>query len=449
MNLSVMTRGLVLFCIMTVSAKAGFLNPTTFKLDNGLKVVVIEDHRSPTVDVYVAIGVGSADEVSGKSGVAHFLEHMMFKGVPGESESGFNEKINSHGGEANAFTSYDSTVYIETMPKEHLEVALDLEARRLRALTITDDQVERERKVILEELSFRIDGNHNQMAYQAMMSKLLTQHPYRRSIGGYIHEVKSLSSQDILDFHKTWYSPGNVTLVLSGDITPDEARRVAAKHLSSLPPRNVPSRIRLSEPPSTDNTQVHLAFQDKRIKQPQLCYQHVLPPVSDDKAKELEAMSMLPKLLSAPNKGALWKDLVERQKIATDISLTIDSRKDLTLVELSVAPSANVSLANLENAVGAAVKEVMDHLDRVVTEEAVKQIIRQETWGQIYAKDSLQMLAHIYAMQLASGFSLERLEASLEVLQSVKAQDVRTAAQQVFGKRFLLTTYILPQEEKQ
>ncbi len=434
---------------LAFSVQAGFLNPSTFTLDNGLKVVVIEDHRTPVVDILMAVCVGSADENPGKTGVAHFLEHMMFKGVPGESETGFFDKIAAHGGEANAFTSYDSTVYVETIPKEHLDVALALEAKRFQSIKINEDLVERERKVILEELSMRVDGNHNQLAYQTMMSKLLTQHPYRQSIGGYVHEVKTLSVQDILAFHKTWYAPNNVILVLSGDITPVEAKRVVSQHFSSIKPHAVPKRKRLSEPEATDNiTQVRLAFYDKRVKQPSLSYQKVLPCFSDDRLKELAAMIFLPRLLCEYNKGFLWKELVEKQKIATNVSLNIDNRKDLAFVELHIDPSPKVTLNQLEVAVEAAVKNAFDRIHEIATPQVVAQIIHQETISNIYAKDNLTGLAHHYAMQLAAGFSLSRLESFIEVIQTVRSADMIKAMQNIFGSQFTLITHIVPQEKK-
>jgi zinc protease len=434
------------WCVLAFPASAGFLNPKTYTLKNGLKVVVVEDHRAPFVDVAVAIGVGSADEMPGKSGLAHFTEHMMFKGVPGAKEGDFNAAIEARGGSFEAFTSLESTVYAETMPKEHIEVALDWEARRLAALDITDDQMERERKVILDELSMRVDGNHHQLAYQNMMSKLLTQHPYRRSVGGYTHEVKTLFRQDVLDFHGKWYVPGNVTLMFSGDIAPEKARDLAEKYFGKIPPREIPQRVRPMEPEPAGETQVRLSFKDKRLKQPSLSYRRVLPAFDDGQLKESEAMSLLPKFLCAPNKGFLWKDLVEKQKIATHMWLHISCLKDYTLVELHVTPSSGIALADLESAVNKSVKEAMDHIYEFASEKTVSRAVTQELAGLVYAKDNLTALASLFATAMASGHSLERIDGGVEALKAVRSKDVIQAAKIIFDTPFYLITQMLPQE---
>ena len=442
-----MLPSIVCLFTMALPGWAGFLNPDTFSLGNGLKVVVLKDHRSPMVDVFVAYHVGSADEVQGKSGLAHFLEHLMFKGVPGETETGFPDKIQGAGGKLNAHTSLEFTVYYETMPKEQVELALSLEAKRMGGLKLTENQVERERKVVLEELSMRVDGNHNAMASQSMLSKLLIQHPYRRPVIGYAHEVKELTLQDIYDFHDRWYAPNNATLVLSGDITEAEARVLVEKHFGPLALRQVPSRVRVREPEATGQSQVRLSFRDKRVKQPELSYLMRLPPFSDDQLREREAYNILENLLSTPNKGALWKALVEEQKVATQVKFSVDSSlKEMTLVELIVTPSPQVSLEKLEEAVAASIKKSMENINTIANEKAVEQVVNQTLTSLIYAKDNMTNMAGLYANYLAADFSLARLEAGPEALKNLRAPEVVKAAKAIFSGPFTLVTHILPQE---
>ena len=246
-----------------------FADVSTFRLDNGMDVVVIPDHRAPVVTHMVWYRVGAADEPPGKSGIAHFLEHLMFKGTSKIPAGDFSKIIRQHGGEDNAFTSSDYTAYFQRIAKEQLPMVMEMEADRMANLKLTAQDVETERDVILEERRSRIDNEPAARLMEQMDAALFLNHPYHKPVIGWMNEMEKLSRQDALDFYKRFYTPANAILVVAGDTTPEEVRKLAQTHFGKLQNTAEPGpRERLKEPTPEALRQVIL--RDAKVPDPRL-----------------------------------------------------------------------------------------------------------------------------------------------------------------------------------
>ncbi|MEX0759764.1 MAG: pitrilysin family protein, partial [Tistlia sp.] len=229
-------------------AGAQVFEPTIFELDNGLQVVVVANSRAPVVTQMIWYKVGSADEPRGKSGIAHFLEHLMFKGTDSRAPGEFSDIVARHGGRENAFTSYDYTGYYQTVARDRLALMMELEADRMANLALTDAVVLPEREVILEERRQRIDNTPASQLQEMARGSLWLHHPYGTPIIGWESEMSALDTQDALDFYESWYAPNNAVLIVAGDVDPEAVRALAEEHYGPIPRKEVPPRRRVEEP---------------------------------------------------------------------------------------------------------------------------------------------------------------------------------------------------------
>ncbi|MEO1422615.1 MAG: pitrilysin family protein, partial [Pseudomonadota bacterium] len=225
-------------------------NVSSFTLENGLQVVVIEDDRAPVVTNMVWYKVGSADDPRGKSGIAHYLEHLMFKGTDELAPGEFSEIVAANGGQGNAFTSYDFTGYFQRIASDRLETVIRMEADRMRDLVISQDDWLAERAVVLEERASRVENSPSALLGEQRTAALYLHHPYAVPIIGWRHELEALTREDALEFYERFYAPNNAILVVAGDTTREEVRRLAETHFGPLDPSvDLPDRERVSEPP--------------------------------------------------------------------------------------------------------------------------------------------------------------------------------------------------------
>ncbi|MBM3570646.1 MAG: insulinase family protein, partial [Alphaproteobacteria bacterium] len=242
------------------------LPATEFRLANGLTVVTVEDRRAPVVTQILVYRVGAADEPPGKSGIAHFLEHLMFKGTASVPEGGFSKEVARRGGRENAFTSSDYTGYHQTVAKPHLETMMRLEADRMANLRLSEEVVAAERLVVLEERRQTTDNRPAALLSEQVSAASFLNHPYRNPVVGWEHEIRGLGRDDALAFYRAHYAPGNAVLVLAGDIAPEEARVLAERHYGPIPARAVAPRIRPQEPPQ--RAQRRVVMEHERALQP-------------------------------------------------------------------------------------------------------------------------------------------------------------------------------------
>ena len=308
------------------TAQAG-ANVTQFVLDNGMEVVVIPDHRAPIVTHMVWYKVGSADEPAGKSGIAHFFEHLMFKGTAKHKAGEFGARIAEIGGHENAFTSYDYTAYFQTVTPDALETMMSFEADRMRNLILTDAVIGPERDVILEERRSRVEGSPQALLEEEVQATLFQNHPYRIPIIGWMHEMEKLNRAEAVEFYNRYYAPNNAVLVVAGDVEPDTVRSMAERTYGKVARGpDLPPRIRPSEP--EQNTRRSVTLTDRRVTVPSFSKSWVVPSYHRAKPGEAEALDLLSEILGGGTRSRLYQALVVKAGIAAGAgAYSVDARR--------------------------------------------------------------------------------------------------------------------------
>lgn len=421
--------------------------PDTFTLANGLDVVVIPDHRTPVVTQMIWYHVGSADETPGKSGLAHFLEHLMFKGTQKHPEGEFTKTVARLGGNENAFTFYDYTGYYQRFAKEHLAKMMGFEADRMTGLVLTDEVVLPERDVVLEEMNQRVANNPSARLTQDVMAALYRNHPYGRPVIGWRPEVSQLSREDALAFYKKFYAPNNATLIIAGDVTTDEVRKLAEETFGKVAANKDISRVRhRPQEPEPDAARM-VRLSDPRVAQPSLQRYYLVPSPSTARAGESEALEVLAHLLGNGSNSILSQALVTRQGIAANTSAYYQSNGlDSSQFVLGAVPRPGKSLEELEAAMDTVVEAAKaDLVPAEELERAKTQLIAES----VYARDSQTMLARWYGSSLATGQSVKDVVTWAERIARVSASDVREVARRWLEPPRSVTGYLVGPEPKQ
>ncbi|WP_138466359.1 pitrilysin family protein [Poseidonocella sp. HB161398] len=415
---------------------------TTFTLENGLDVVVIEDHRAPAVTQMVWYKVGSADEPAGKNGIAHYLEHLMFKGTdllePGE----FSRVVSANGGNDNAFTSFDQTAYFQHVAASRLDLMMQMEASRMTGLKLTEDVVKPELGVIIEERNQRTDSDPGALFGEQRRAAQFLHHPYGNPIIGWPAEMSALTLQDAVSFYHDHYAPNNAILVVAGDVAPDEVRRLAEKNYGPIPANpDIAERQRVQEPPQLAAR--HLDFRDPRVAQPYLVRSYLAPERDSGAQEEAAALVLLSDLLGGePNSSVLGRALQFDRKVAIYSSASYDATSlDDSTFTLSVVPVPGVTLEEAE----VALDEVLQaFLDAPVDAGKLATLKRQYRASEIYKRDSADAVARQYGQALTSGLTVEDVAAWPQIVQDVTAEDIKAAAAKVFDARKSVTGYLRP-----
>jgi len=418
---------------------------TSFDLENGMQVVVIEDHRAPVVTHMVWYRVGSADEQAGKSGIAHFLEHLMFKGTKTMAPGEFSEIVSANGGQENAFTSYDYTGYYQKVSADRLPLMMQIEADRMQNLILSEEEVLPERDVVIEERNSRTESNPSALLREQRSALQYFNHRYGIPVIGWKHEIEQLTQQDALDFYAKYYAPNNAILIVAGDTTPDEVRTLAQKYYGKrIPSLNLPERKRSQEPPHL--APLRIEMKDARVRQPMLVRTYLAENRKPGAQKDAAALEMLAQLLGGSGiTSYLGQELQLKQKVALNVSAFYDGVSlDRDTFGLYVLPAPTTTSEQAEEALDAALQAFLDseidlaHLARLKT---------QARAAQIYARDSLSGLARRYGTGLTSGLTIEDIQAWPDVLQSVTADDVKAAARKVLNPNNSVTSWLLPKAE--
>ncbi|MDH3667245.1 MAG: insulinase family protein [Paracoccaceae bacterium] len=398
---------------------------TDFQLDNGMDVVVIEDHRAPVVTHMVWYRIGSADEPWGRSGIAHFFEHLMFKATKNMPDGAFSKTVASNGGSDNAFTSYDYTGYFQRIAADRLDLVMGMEADRMKNLVLSDQVVATERGVILEERSQRTDNSPQGLFGEQMNASLYMNHPYGVPVIGWRHEIEQLNVNDAVTFYERFYAPDNAILVVAGDVTPDEVRALAEKHYGSIPPSGRPPEVRPKEPPQLAPRQIEM--EDARVRQPFMRRAYLVPTYDPADPKESAALSILADILGDGLSSRFARALQLDQKIAIDTGAYYSpSRRDATDFSIYGVPAQGVSLDQIEDALDAV---LTDFIATGPTEEEVARIKRLSNAARIFAQDDQSSLARLYGAALSVGRTVAEVQAWPDVLDSVTVEDVRAAAE--------------------
>ena len=419
---------------------------TNFTLDNGMEVIVIEDHRAPAVQQMVWYRAGSADEPIGSSGVAHFLEHLLFKATDKMEAGEFSATVARNGGRDNAFTSYDYTAYFQRVAADRLELMMQMEADRMKNIRLTPENIRTERGVILEERNQRTDNSPGALFNEQMNAAQYLNHRYGVPIIGWRHEMEELDLDDALSFYETYYSPNNAILIVSGDVYPDEVRRLAEKYYGVIPANpDLPERLRTQEPPQT--AERRLLFRDQRVAQPYVSRSYLASERDPGAQEKAAALTLLAEILGGGTTSFLAEKLQFDSQVATYTGAFYNGGTlDDTSFDVVVVPSQGVTLEEAEAALDTTLAAF---LETGVDTGQLDRIKRQLRADQIYARDDAERVANRYGRALAIGLTVEDVQAWPDILDAVTADDIMAAAREVFDKRRSVTGWLMKEEAAQ
>jgi zinc protease len=412
---------------------------TSAKLANGLEIVVIPDHRAPVVTHMVWYRNGSADDPAGKSGIAHFLEHLMFKGTQNHPAGEFSELIADVGGQENAFTSNDYTAYFQRVPKEHLRTCMQYEADRMQNLVLTDEVVAPERDVVLEERRMRTDSDPADLLNEAVQSALFTRHPYGLPVIGWADDIAGLGRGDALAYYQRFYTPENAILIVAGDVEPPEVVALAGEVYGDVAARGeAPKRWRVREPQPQAHRLVTLA--DEKVEQPsyQICF---LVPSYKTAPQDADALEVLAHYLGGGQASLLFKTLVVDKKLAVSVGAYYGGTAlDETRFYIYGMPAPGVALATLDEEIAAIVASLAQNgVDAADVARAKSRLVADT----IYAQDNQVTMAQWYGASLATGLTLAEIQSWPERIEAVSAVEVVKAARWLDRQRGV-TGFLLP-----
>lgn len=418
---------------------------TSFALDNGMEVVVVEDHRVPVVQHMVWYRAGSADEPIGQSGVAHFLEHLLFKGTDTLAPGELSATVAANGGRDNAFTSYDYTAYYQRVASDRLELMMRMESDRMVNLRLTEEEIVTEREVILEERNQRTDNNPRALFGEQLNAAQYLNHRYGQPVIGWRHEMEALDIDDALSFYGTFYAPNNAILVVSGDVDPAEVKSLAETYYGALPANpDLPKvRARSKEPPQ--NAERRLIFRDPRVAQPYVQRSYLATERNAGAQEEAAALYLLAELLGGGSTSYLSNALQFDQQVAVYTGAFYSGVSlDKTSFDFLIVPAEGVSLDQAEAALDATVSAF---LAEGVDAEQLERIKLQLRASEIYARDNVDGIANRYGRALTSGLTVQDVQDWPQILQSVTSDEIIAAAQNLLRPEASVTGWMMRQEE--
>ncbi|MEI4195656.1 M16 family metallopeptidase [Roseovarius sp. E0-M6] len=437
---------IVATCLISALPAQAAEGVTDFTLDNGMEVVVIEDHRAPVVVHMVWYKAGSADEVPGASGVAHFLEHLLFKGTKNLEPGELSATVARNGGSDNAFTSYDYTAYFQRVAADRLDLMMEMEADRMVNLQLSQEDIATERDVIIEERNQRVENSPGALFREQRRAAQYLNHRYGVPIIGWRHEMEALDLDDALDFYSTHYAPNNAILVVAGDVTPEDVRALAEKHYAPIPAnKDLPPRDRPQEPPQLAERRMEM--KDARVAQPYVSRTYLAPERDSGDQEKAAALTLLSEILGGGITSVLTQKLQFEEQIAVQSSAWYSGTVlDDSTFSLGVVPVEGVSLVEAEAALD---KAIAEFLDEGVNEDQLARLKMQLRAARIYASDDVQALANRYGRALAVGLSVEDIQAWPDIIDAVTADEIMSAARDVFQARNSVTGWLTASEVSQ
>jgi zinc protease len=414
-----------------------------FKLANGMQVVLIPDHRAPVVTHMLWYRVGSADETPGQSGLAHFFEHLMFRGTSNHPGDAYLRLIGRVGGEVNAFTSYDYTAYYATVGADHLGLVMALEADRMMNLTLSEDTVQVEREVIVEERRLRTDNHPESLLHEQVMAALFLNHRYGIPVIGWMHEIRSWTLDDVLAFYRRWYLPSHAILVVAGHVTQGYLQPLAEKHYGTLPSASASVRERALEPEHTAARRV--VMQDARIKHSLWMRLYLTPAYGTSERHRLPAVEMFAELLGGGPNSLLYQYLVRRLGLAAEVSVAFTSDAiDRTVLAIVAVPAPGLSVAELEQAID---REVTRIHEGAIDEAEVQLAQKKLRAHAIRMRDGTLPAAQAVGAALSTGATLEEIDTWPARIGAVTVSDVRAEAKAVLRDKASVTGVLTPSQE--
>jgi zinc protease len=416
-------------------------NVTTFTLDNGLQAIVIEDHRAPVVTHMMWYKIGSADEPRGKSGIAHFLEHLMFKGTNTIAPGEFSAVVEAQSGSDNAFTFYDYTAYFQRVAADRLDLMMTMEADRMRGLILSEDDVITERAVIVEERAQRTDSDPGALFGEQRRAAQYLNHPYGTPVIGWKHEAEALTRNDALSFYREFYAPNNAILIVAGDVNPAEVKVLAEKHYGPVAATpDLAPRQRVTEPPQL--AERRLTMVDPRVAQPYVLRTYLAPERDAGAQKQAAALTVLAELLGGSGTTSVLARALQfgdAPKAVYTSAFYDGMSLDVTSFGFVAVPTPDTNLTEIEAAMDAVIAQFMqDGIDAA----AFERIKRQLRADEIYARDNIEGLARLYGSALTSGLTVADVQAWPQVLQDVTPEHVMEAARLVFDRKNAVTGWL-------
>lgn len=430
--------------LLSPPASAKVFSPESFTLANGMKVVVVSNHRAPVVTHMVWYRVGAMDEAPGRSGAAHLLEHLMFKGTPAHPDGAFSQIVARNGGRENAFTGQDFTGYFQSVAADRLELMMQLESDRMTNLMFKQDDIDTEREVVREERKSRIENDPGSRLSEQATAAFYLNHPYGNPVIGWDHEIKALTRDDLTDYYRAWYAPNNATLVVVGDVTLDQVRPLAEKYYGAIPAREVRAHIDWREPPAAGAQRISLA--DARVRQPSWTLRYRAPSYMYGETVEAYPLQILADILGGGTTSRIYRSLVVEQKVAAGAGAWYNpTTRGPAEFGFYGSPLPGGGLEPIEAAMQAEIEKV---LREGVTEDEVRRSIARLQAEAVYARDSLRAPAQVIGMAMTVGMSIEDIEAWPEKIGAVTAEEVNAAARDLLSSDATMTTLLLPKADK-
>jgi zinc protease len=420
-------------------------NVTTFTLDNGMEAVVIEDHRAPVVVHMVWYRVGSADEPHGKSGIAHFLEHLMFKATDELTSGELSDTVARNGGSDNAFTSFDYTGYFQRIAADRLDLVMDMEASRMDGLKLVEGDIATERDVVIEERNQRIDSDPGALFNEQMNAALYLNHPYNVPIIGWKHEADVLSLEDANAFYEQHYGPNNAILVVAGDVDPDEVKALAEKHYGVIEPNPaIVPRVRPSEPPQL--AERRLSYADPRIGNDYMTRRYLVPERDPGDQEAAAALNLLARVLGGSSTTSVLAQKLQFENpvaVYTAAWYSGQSLDDGTF-GLAIVPAPGVDLEEAERLLDGAVAEFLEEGIDPEQLDRIKMNIRAQ---RVYSLDSVSNIANRYGRAMSVGLTVEDVESWPDILDAVTEEDILSAARTYLDRRSSVIGFVRTSEE--
>lgn len=424
------------------SAGAKVFDPQTFTLANGMQVVVIENHRVPVVTHMVWYKVGGLDEPQGRSGMAHLLEHLMFKGTQTRAPGEFSAIVARNGGEENAFTSHDFTGFYQNVAKDRLELMMSLEADRMRNLKLTDAQVAPEKQVVLEERHQRVDNSPGALLAEQADAVQFFNTNYKRPVIGWEEEVRALTAEEVLTFYRQWYHPGNAVLVVAGDVTAEEVGRLAQKTYGAIAASPKPEHLALTEPKQRAARRV--VMRDDRVVQPSWSRSYLAPSYQAGAVEHAYALQVLAEIVGGGPTSRLYRALVLDGQMAVSAQAWYDPlRRGPSVFAIHASPRQRGDVDAVETAVDQVIAGIVaDGVSDAELARAKRRMLAES----IYARDSLRTGAQLLGKAYAIGMDAAVIENWPDRIEAVSKSDVDAAARMIFDPDTSVTAILLAAE---
>ncbi|WP_404933576.1 M16 family metallopeptidase [Nitratireductor sp. L15S-10] len=416
---------------------------SSFTLENGLEVVVIPDHRAPVVTHMLWYKVGSADEEPGKSGIAHFFEHLMFKGTSTYPSGEFSATIAAVGGSENAFTSYDYTAYYQQIAPSELPDMMRFEADRMRNLVLSEENIETERQVVLEERRQRTDNVPSSILSEELNATLYQNHPYGIPVIGWQQEIEALTHEDLKSFYDRFYTPNNAVLVVAGDVNADQVHAMAKETYGKIARGpDLPPRARPMEP--DQKTARDVTFRDPRVTVPNMSINWYVPSARRAEKGEFEALAILSEVLGEGLRSRLYQELVVKQGIASSAGSYLQGTAyDYSALVIYGEPRGEADLETVEAALVSQIEKIKSEgITQKELDTARTKILRD----QIFMRDSQVRSANLFGAVLATGGTVEDITGLPERLQAVTVEAVKAVANRYLDMDHAVKGYLLPEE---